>query len=346
MTGGHDDAGPRGPAVRDRSPALVDYRFGAVDVRCDVVLPGYSRYLRRADGETPTPDAVPSARPTITIRRVPTPPPAGPDDRFLLRLPTRRGPVEVRTGPGGTRVVTAAGLAPYTLYPGRRVSWHGARDPSAAEADHLVATILPWTLASDPDSPVLHAGALVGPTGAVLLCGASGAGKSTLSAALHRRLGWPLLGDDAALLRLVDGQPYVLSCSREVRLWDDAGRLLGMGTGIPLPRYGTKSRHPVDGAADRPVRVAAVIRIDAPPPASGTAALGRLHPIDGILLLRSGRMRTEAISVADAAREFDFLTRWSGSVGFAALRYPHVPTALDEAVGLLADLAATLGPRT
>ncbi|MBL7488122.1 hypothetical protein I6A60_33335 [Frankia sp. AgB1.9] len=321
--------------------AALRYRFGAVEVRSDVALPGYDRYLTGGDDDR---DGGGDLL-TVVVRGTSVPAPRG---ALLTRLSTRRGPLEVHAAAGTDRVVTPEGLAAYTLRSDRQVSWHlPSGPPSEAEVDYLVATIIPWALACGPGTPVLHAATLVGPAGAVLLVGRSGAGKSTLSTALHRRLGWPLLGDDAAVLRLAGDEAQVLSCSREVRLWDDAGELLGLGGGIPLPRYGSKSRHSVGGAADCPVPVAAVIRVDSPAepgpgddrPTGGatSAALAVMRPVDGLLLLRAGLMRTSLIPVGDAAREFGFLTHWMRGVTFAALDYPHRPPALDEAIRLIAD---------
>jgi hypothetical protein len=65
---------------------------------------------------------------------------------------------------------------------------------------------------------VLHANALAGPRGAIVLMGASGAGKSTLHAALMRR-GLPMLSDDVTALHPgPDGRPWVLPGVRQYRL--------------------------------------------------------------------------------------------------------------------------------
>lgn len=337
---------PRGSFV----VAPLCYRFGAVEVRCDVPLPGYDGYL--VDGRDDLGDDPPGPAedlPVVVVSATRATADRGP---LLTRLSTRRGPLQVHAANGSDRVVTPDGLAAYTLRADRRVVWHlPAGGPTEDEADHFVAALLPWALASGPGTPVLHAATLVAPAGAILLVGRSGAGKSTLSTALHRRLGWTLLGDDAAVLRLVGDEAQVLSCSREVRLWDDAGVLLGLGAGIPLPRYGTKSRHRVAGPAERPVPVAAVILVDSPaepiddvhpaPDDETAPALTPMRAVDGLLLLRAGLMRMALIPVADASREFAFLTRWMRGVTFAALRYPHQPTALDEAVGLIAEFAGS-----
>jgi hypothetical protein len=338
---------PRGSSVGPEASPLLRYRFGAVEVRSDVALPGYDRYLVGA------PAADIRGLPVVIVRGAPMPAPGG---DLLTRLSTRHGNLEVRSAGGRARVVTPDGLAPYTLGPDRRVSWHLASGaPNEAEADHFVSAIIPWALANEPGTPVLHAAALATPAGAVLLVGRSGAGKSTLSTALHQRLGWSLLGDDAAVL-LLDGDgdgARVLSCSREVRLWDDAGHLLGLDAGIPLQRYATKSRYPVTGPADSPAPVAAVVLVESPLPGAedgqrpgGPPSLTMMRRVEGLLLLRAGLMRTALIPVADAADEFGFLTRWMRGVTFAALDYPHQPAALARAVELIADFAGSLRPAT
>ncbi|OHV36069.1 MULTISPECIES: hypothetical protein [Pseudofrankia] len=355
---------------------LAHYRFGAVEVRADVRLPGYDRYLALVPAQRVAGDGMPGAAPekaaqaqdlqqspapyVITVRRGPAEVPAG---QRLARIRVRRGDVEIRAVDGGGLALLTEGLAPYSLPAGggEEISWHLRGAPSPAEADHLIGSAVPWALAARRDTEVLHSATLVSPAGAVLLTGRSGRGKSTLSMALHQRLGWPLLGDDAAVLHLTGNEPRVLSCSREVRLWHDSGQLLGLGEGTVLTRYATKSRHAVAGDAHKPVTVTAVISLD--PPAgdpdravpkgnlSGTQTahapdlaerpeLTRTRSVDGVLMLRAGLMRTALLDVDLAAEEFRFLTRWARGVTFARLRYPHSPAALDTAVGLLADFAA------
>lgn len=52
----------------------------------------------------------------------------------------------------------------------------------------------------------MHASAVRGPHGAVLVCGPSGAGKSTLAFALGRA-GWPSVADDHVVFEIADGRP-------------------------------------------------------------------------------------------------------------------------------------------
>ncbi len=69
---------------------------------------------------------------------------------------------------------------------------------------------------------VLHAAAVVGRRGAVLIGGASGAGKSTLLAALHRR-GYRLLAaDQSAITRDGNSDFVVHPGACHMKLWADA----------------------------------------------------------------------------------------------------------------------------
>ena len=305
---------------------MVRYRFGAVTVHSGLPLPGYARYrTRSSDGHG-----------TVTVRPA-GPPPSGTP---LWRLRGARGALDVSITADGRHLVTADGLAPCTVGPGPTVAWHVGAAPSVDDADFLLSTIVPWALGRQLDVAVLHAATVVGPAGAVLLCGRSGAGKSTLSAALHRQVGWRLFGDDSAVLCVDAGRPAVYSCSREVRLWADAGKLLQMGAGVPLPRYQTKHRYAVDGAAGDPVPVVAVVRLTEPASA-GRPALTRLSGPEGIVLIRDGLKRLAPLSPAELAREFEFLIRWGAGVPAAALQYPHSSDALAPAMRLIVDLAGS-----
>ena len=72
----------------------------------------------------------------------------------------------------------------------------------------------------------LHAGAVVGPRGAVVLRGAAGSGKSTLVAAAWRA-GLGVLGDESLLVSREDADLLAASV-RDLTLLPDAERLLGL----------------------------------------------------------------------------------------------------------------------
>ena len=75
--------------------------------------------------------------------------------------------------------------------------------PAPALADVLVRRVLP-RVATLSGATAIHAAALAGQDGGLLLLGPSGAGKSTLSAALAHFLGWEILSDDISILREKD----------------------------------------------------------------------------------------------------------------------------------------------
>lgn len=76
----------------------------------------------------------------------------------------------------------------------------------------------------------LHAAAVAGPDGAVLIAGDSGAGKSTLLAAVLKR-GWKFLADDITAVDLNEnGVPTVFPLFPEVVLWPDSIKELKIET--------------------------------------------------------------------------------------------------------------------
>jgi hypothetical protein len=72
----------------------------------------------------------------------------------------------------------------------------------------------------------LHAGAVTGPKGAVVVRGGSGAGKSTLVAAAHAA-GLDVLGDESLLVSRADPDDLASSV-RELTLREDSAALLGL----------------------------------------------------------------------------------------------------------------------
>lgn len=72
----------------------------------------------------------------------------------------------------------------------------------------------------------LHAGAVAGPKGAVVVRGGSGAGKSTLVAAAHAA-GLGVLGDESLLVSRADPDDLASSV-RELTLLEDSAALLGL----------------------------------------------------------------------------------------------------------------------
>jgi hypothetical protein len=304
--------------------ALHQYRFGSVRLDAALPLPGFD-HCRAAGGA--------AGAFTLALRRAGRPPARG---RLALRGRGRRL-LEVWRRPDGGYLLAAAGVAPCSLEPdGRTLAWHLAagREPGADDTDFVVATVLPRALTSQ-GAAVLHAAALLGPSGAVVVCGGSRSGKSTLAVAAHRATGWPLLGDDAAVVGLEDGEPVLRSCAQDVRVWDDVRDLLELPAGTRLPRHGGKARHPLGGRVAGPVPIAVVARlVDAEP--AGAARLGAARRL---VALRDNLLRLDRSDPAVLAREFAVLVALARAVPVVELRHPHDRGRLHDAVERLARLA-------
>jgi hypothetical protein len=89
-----------------------------------------------------------------------------------------------------------------------------------------LSSLLPLVLQAR-GTQVLHASAVVGKTGIVVLCGVSGAGKSTLAAALMQR-GHTLAADDALPFRVQGGRAYAYPLPFSLRLRPEGAALLGL----------------------------------------------------------------------------------------------------------------------
>lgn len=134
---------------------------------------------------------------------------------------------------------------------------------------------------------VLHAGAVAGPAGAVVIRGSAGAGKSTLVAAAHRS-GLGVLGDESVLAARSDPDE-LLAAVRDVTLLPDARRLLGLDDAHTAPAGGTEGKRRLElffsstPAVRRARRVATVLL------GSRNGGPARLEPLDPETFLREFR---------------------------------------------------------
>jgi len=311
------------------------YRFGSVRLDSDLPLRGFD-HCRVPAGER-------QGRFGVRLRRAAERPAAG---RLVLRGRGRRL-LEVWRRPDGAHTVRVEGLAACTVEAdGRTLSWHlGLARHGPDDADFVVATVLPRALTRQR-AHVLHAATVLGPRGALLLCGPSGAGKSTAAAALHRLTGWPLLGDDAAVLGLAGATATVASCTGDVRLWDDARDWLGLPPGARLPRHGGKARHPLPAQVCRAVPVATVVRlVDA-----DELALHQPSPSRRLADLRDQLMRLDRSDPAAFAREFSFLLAWMRPLRVLRLDQPRglalVPRTVDRLARLATEVATCASATT
>ncbi|WP_370402031.1 hypothetical protein [Sulfitobacter sp. JB4-11] len=80
-----------------------------------------------------------------------------------------------------------------------------------------------------------HVSAVETPQGAWIFTGASGAGKSTSAAILGERMGWPLITDDVALIRMVDDVAMISGGVTKVKLWEDSIDMLALNRSSGQP---------------------------------------------------------------------------------------------------------------
>jgi hypothetical protein len=312
-----------------RRPVAARYRLGAVGVDSDVTLDGFEHCL-----------ADPSGCPfQVRVRRAGPAPDGG---ELVLRAVRGDRATEVRRHGDGSFTVTNDAYSTTTVEAdGGTIWWHLAdRGPTVDDTEFLTTTVIPRAL-TRAGVPVLHGASILAPGGALLLTGPSGAGKSTAAAALHRATGWPLLGDDAAVLGLADGRPTVRSCARDVRLWEDARHLLGMGAGTRLPRFadgGGKARHTVA----EPPRAAVPVRVVARLVPGDEPAVLRTPPAKRVAVTRNQLMRLDRTDRSGQAGEFAFLVQWARMVPMVELRHPRDGIAsLEHTVARLTELATS-----
>lgn len=150
---------------------------------------------------------------------------------------------------------------------------------------------------------VLHAGAVAGRAGAVVLRGAEGAGKSTLVAALHRA-GLRVLADESLLVDRADPD-LLFPAVRDLTLRRDSALLLGL-EGIARPAFsGGEEKLRLDlfagsSPADRSARRVATVLLGPRDP--GPARLVPLDPEAFLALFPAGTIPQETAWGGDPAR--------------------------------------------
>ena len=134
---------------------------------------------------------------------------------------------------------------------------------------------------------VVHAGAVAGPAGAVVIRGAPGAGKSTLVAAAHQA-GLRVLGDESVLVARSDPDE-ILAAVRDVTLLPDATRLLGLEGAVTPIRRGAECKDRLDLFPSSTPAVRHARRVATLLLGSRTDHPVRLEPLDPDTFLREFR---------------------------------------------------------
>jgi hypothetical protein len=126
---------------------------------------------------------------------------------------------------------------------------HVLIDPQAVPPEFLAEYVVSATLAAQAELLVVHAASLRMGAGGILLAGPSHAGKTTT--ALHLALrGHPLLGDEAALIRLGSGELLPLPRTMNLRQGPRAAALAEALERLPEP-----APVRVGGTWTRPLRI-------------------------------------------------------------------------------------------
>jgi hypothetical protein len=261
-----------------------------------------------------------------------------------LRLTLRAVPGAVETDPeeelewdlsaGATRL-TAPGLE-LTVRPHERTAEGWVARGLLSSRPGLVTRLLleaPVTAMKMVGQQLLHAGAVVGPAGAVVVRGAAGAGKSTLVAACWKA-GLGLLGDESLLVDR--GDPDLLEATlRDLALTEGSARLLGLEASTEPAFSGgeRKRRLPLLATAspsDRTARRAATILLG--PRQPGPASLVPISGRPFLEVFAAGEIPQERFhgGVPDATA-----SAWDGRGTFLL----SGASDLEGAVRLVAELA-------
>ena len=207
-----------------------DYLFGGLSIRSTLSI----------DGLRENPSAV--GQPDILLTAEISAPPVPERDhyrwpgRYGLRLGTYRGQWLMQSSFDGSFLIARDGRSIHVVCE--------ALPPGPALVDVLVRRVLP-RVATLSGATAIHAAALAGQDGGLLLLGPSGAGKSTLSAALAHFLGWEILSDDISILREKDEVPMLAAAATGVCVWPQSREGLGLPPGdcFAMPGYDGKLRY-------------------------------------------------------------------------------------------------------
>lgn len=162
--------------------------------------------------------------------------------------------------------------------------------PSAHVSDmrtYILATGL-GTIIHQRGLVPLHVGAVLSPAGVIAFTGRPGAGKSTAVATISQHFGWPLVGDDLAMLSLEGDTPMLEGGVRRLRLWDDAVKRLGWrteGMTRDLYRKDKYVTHAHGRFIDGPRPLAGIYEIVPDAENTGVASFGTLEGADKLSML-------------------------------------------------------------
>ena len=223
---------------------------------------------------------------------------------------------------GDRLAMSWAGLFAVELEAGQRITVWTHPDCEPYTASNLLSGAAAAVVLMQRGELVLHAGAVAGAQGAVVICGDQGSGKSTMVSALARS-GLPFVCDDVARITVNDGVPVCARGPARTKLWPDSCAVLGVDpTTLPLVHQGHDKRSLDLEATDAewtPVRALVLVDPDITEPSEGVSA-ARLPQ-----LIRAGHA-PHLLEHFDQARHFTTVTQLAD-----AARILVVPPIRDAA---------------
>jgi hypothetical protein len=203
--------------------------------------------------------------------------------------------------------------------------------------DILSRRVLPRLVALHGRVPI-HAAALAGEDGAILVFGVSGAGKSTLTAAMAAA-GWDIMSDDMSILTGVD-DPRVWQSAPGVSVWEQSryGLALPDAACRPINGYGGKYWYAPphrEHAEPAPVRAMIFLSFGAP---DETIEWHRLTGPGVVVRAASQMVRFDPTDNNEIAIALDALSRLVRHVPCYALAYPRAYDALPRTIEAVAAI--------
>lgn len=238
----------------------------------------------------------------------------------------------------------------YTIRYERQVDFHYSRsdraimihvhDCASEPLGHFAMDqVLPLVLSLD--ALVLHASAVVVDGAAVAFSGPGGCGKSTLALLLERQ-GYPVVADDALLVRREHGRVVAVPSYAGLRFWPDMAALAGKQ---PVDRVAARKLRVADGLRfhDSPVWLKHVLVLD-----RGDSTAPSFEPLsvrETAMALVANSYRLEQHDGAVLAGELDRAVGMSANVSGCRFRYPRRQEAWSEvAASVVAHVRASTVP--
>lgn len=234
------------------------------------------------------------------------------------------------------------GVARYLARHGREVLVNRAEGAQDSDVRALLLGSVVTALLHQRNVLVLHAGGVVGRTGAVLIAGHSGQGKSTLLAALAER-GYPIVADDEAAITFDSaGQPFVHPAYPRLKLWADAVSRLGRDP-ADMPRVRAKAGKYAfsvePGFTQHQVPVAHLCVLE-----RGDDSFPRVEPVsdsDGFTTVRQQTRNPRVLQgLGQLAEHFVLAARFAAQVPISRVARPRDGDTVAEIATLIQALLA------